>query len=79
MKNKQINTLDLSDSRTENPQNFDFFLEKLNSFCNIRYLTLEKLQPDLTNNIETLGESLADNNKLEVLILRDNRIKWNHY
>lgn len=51
----------------------------MNSFCNIRYLTMEKMQPDLSNNIETLGESLADNTKLEVLILRDNRIKWNHY
>lgn len=29
--------------------------------------------------METIGESLADNNKLEVLILRDNRIKWSSY
>lgn len=79
MKNKQIHTLDLSECKTEDPANFDYFFEKMNSFCNIRYLTLEKMQPDLSHNIETLGESLADNTKLEVLILRDNRIKWNHY
>ena len=79
MKNKQIHTLDLSECKTEDAANFDFFIEKMNSFCNIRYLTMEKMNPDLSNNIETLGESLADNTKLEVLILRDNRIKWNHY
>lgn len=79
MKNKQIHTLDLSECKTEDATNFDYFVEKMNSFCNIRYLTMEKMQPDLSNNIETLGESLADNTKLEVLILRDNRIKWNHY
>ena len=30
MKNKQIHTLDLSECRTDDPANFDFFFEKLN-------------------------------------------------
>ena len=79
MKNKQIHTLDLSECRTEDPANFEFFFEKLNQFCNIRYLTLEKMQPDLSHNIETIGEALAENNKLEVLVIRDNKIKWINY
>ena len=79
MKNKQIHTLDLSECKTEDPSHFDYFFEKMNQFCNIRYLTLEKMQPDLSQNIECLGEALADNVKLEVLILRDNRIKWLPY
>ena len=40
---------------------------------------LEKMQPELSPNIETLGDSLAENVNLEVLILKDNRIKWNAY
>ena len=79
MKNKQIKTLDMSECRTEDPQNFEFFFEKLNQFCNIANLTLEKMQPDLSLNIETIGYALAENTKLEVLILRDNKIKWVPY
>lgn len=30
MKNKQIHTLDLSECKTDDPANFDFFFEKLN-------------------------------------------------
>lgn len=76
MKNKQIHTLDLSECRTEDSANFEFFFEKLNQFCHIRFLTLENMYPDLSNNIETIGEALSENTKLEVLILRDNRLKW---
>jgi Ran GTPase-activating protein (RanGAP) involved in mRNA processing and transport len=37
------------------------------------------MQPDLNTPIETMGEALATNNKLEVLIMRENKIKWVHY
>ena len=37
------------------------------------------MQPDLSANLETLGEALADNTILEVLILRENKLKWNAY
>ena len=40
---------------------------------------MEKMSPDLSSNIETIGDSLAENVKLEVLILRDNKIKWTAY
>ena len=43
MKNKTIHTLDLSESRTDDPENFEYFCEKLNQFCNIRFLTMEKM------------------------------------
>ena len=71
--------MDLSECRNEDPSHFDSFLEKLNQFCHVKYLTLEKMQPELSPNIETLGDSLAENVNLEVLILKDNRIKWNAY
>ena len=61
MKNKTIHTLDLSECRTDESQNFDHFCEKINQFCNIRFLTMEKMYPDLSSNIETVGEALADN------------------
>ena len=48
MKNKQIHTMDLSDCRTEDPIYFDFFLEKFNQFCYVKFLTLEKMQPELS-------------------------------
>ena len=48
MKNKSINTLDLSNCRADNPDNFEFFLQQLNQFCNIRFLTIENLQPDIS-------------------------------
>lgn len=37
------------------------------------------MQPDLNTPIETMGEALATNNKLEVLIMRENKIKWVQY
>ena len=79
MKNKTIHTFDLSECRAEDSTHFDYFCEKLGQFCCLRFLTMEKMYPDLTNNIETIGEALAENKKLEVLILRDNKIKWINY
>ena len=79
MQNKQLHTLDLSQCRTEDPTYFDFFFSKFDQFCNIRYLTLENMQPEISTNLETLGDSLAENKKLEVLVLRDNKIKWVPY
>ena len=37
------------------------------------------MQPDLSVNIETIGYALSENRYLEVLILRDNKIKWVPY
>ena len=48
MKNKQLHTIDLSFCRTEELENFDCFFQKLDSFCNIRYLTMESMKPDIS-------------------------------
>lgn len=79
MKNKQLHTLDLSQCRTDSFENFEFFFQKLDAFCNIRYLTIENMQPDLSPCLEVIAESLAENLKVEVLIMRENRLKWVNY
>ena len=43
MKNKTLSTLDISHCRAEDSENFEHFLQKLDQFCNIRYLTIENL------------------------------------
>ena len=79
MKNKQLHTIDLSQCRTDNFENFEFFFQKLDAFCNIRYLTIENMQPDLSPCLEVIAESLAENTKVDVLIMRENRLKWVNY
>ena len=79
MKNKQLHTLDLSFCHTDDPENFNCFLHKLDEFCNIKFLTLDNMSPDLNSSIESFGEALSSNKKLEVLIMRENKIKWSNY
>ena len=43
MKNKTLSTMDISHCRADESENFEFFLQKLDQFCNIRYLTIENL------------------------------------
>jgi len=40
---------------------------------------LDNILPDLGNSIEILGEALSQNTKLEVLIMRENKLKWVPY
>lgn len=79
MKNKMLHTLDFSGCRTDGAENLEFFLQKLDKFSNVRYLTLDNIQPDLSPSLEILGEALSENTKLEVLIMRENRLKWVPY
>ena len=37
------------------------------------------MQPDLSGAIETLGEAISENTKLEVLVMRENKLKWSPY
>jgi hypothetical protein len=55
MKNKQLHTLDLSFCHTDEVEYFNCFLSKLDEFCNVRFLTLESLAPDMNNSCELLG------------------------
>ena len=79
MKNKQLTTLDISHSKAAEYDVFPIFMHKLNELCHIRYLTMENLQPEISNVMPDLGATLAANTKVEVLILRENKIKWNAY
>ena len=40
---------------------------------------MEGLQPDPSRVVEDLGDTLAKNNRLEVLIMKENKIKWTSY
>ena len=79
MQSKVVQTLDLSQCRSEDPANFEYFLSKVDQFCAVKNLSLEAMGSDLSLNIETLGEALAENKKLEVLIIRENKLKWVPY
>jgi hypothetical protein len=78
-KNKSLHTLDISQARVDTGECLEFFLQKLDNNSNIRYLVIDGIQPDLSNSIEVLGDALSENNKMEVLIMRENRIKWIPY
>ena len=45
----------------------------------MKYLVLDNITPDLSSSLEILGEALGENVKLEVLIMRENKIKWVPY
>ena len=79
MKNKLLTTLDISQCKSVESEVFSIFIYKLNELCNIRYLTMENLGSDLNSTVQVLGETLASNTKLEVLIMRENKIKWTAY
>ena len=79
MKNKMLNTFDISHCYSADPENFEFFFQKLDQFCHIKYLTIEDLKPDISSSLESIGDALGDNIKLEVLVLKENRIKWIPY
>lgn len=79
MKNKTLHTLDLSHSKVDSGECLEFFLQKLDKYSNVRYLIMDSIQPDLSNSIEILGEALCENTKIEVLIIRENKLKWVPY
>ena len=79
MKNKTLSTLDISHCRADDHENFELFFSKLDKFCDIRFLTLEDMKPDISQTIEVIGQALAKNTSLEVLVLRDNKIKMAQY
>lgn len=79
MKNKSLHTLDLSNAKVESGECLEFFLQKLDKYSNIRYLVMDGIQPDLSSSLEILGEAIAENTKIEVLIMRENKLKWVPY
>ena len=79
MRNKQLTTLDISHCKAVEEEAFSIFLQKFNDMCNIRYLTMEDLKPDPSTVVQDLGETLAKNTRLEVLIMKENKLKWTAY
>ena len=79
MKNKSLHTLDISNSRVDSAECLEFFLQKFDKYSNIKYLIIDSIMPDLSNSLEILGEALVENTKLEVMIMRDNKLKWVPY
>ena len=71
--------MDFSESLDVTRSTFSIFMEKFGKFCNVRYLTLNSMLPDLNCCIEDLGIALSTNNKLEVLEMRNNKIKAGPY
>ena len=74
-----VHTIDFSHCRVDNAENLEFFIQKFDQFSNVRYLTLDGIGPDMSSSAEILGEAMALNTKMEVLQMREARIKWFSY
>ena len=40
---------------------------------------MDQILPDLSSSLEILGEAIAENQKMEVLVMRENKLKWVPY
>lgn len=79
MRNKSLQTLDLSACSTDSPENLEAVFSKFDQFCSIRTLVVENLDADLNYVIESFGSSLNVNTKMEGLSLKENKIKQTQY
>ena len=75
MRNKSLQTLDLSQCSTDSPENLEWVFSKFDQFCSVRTLLAENLNADFNHIVELFGEALADNTKLEGLSIKENRLK----
>lgn len=71
--------LDLSQCKTDAPENLENVFLKFDQFCNVRTLIAENLNADINYFIDLFGEALAVNTKLEGLSLKENRLKVSQY
>lgn len=79
MRNKSLQTLDLSGSSTDAPEHLENVFCRFDSFCNIRTLVAESLNADFNFIVEIFGEALGVNTKLEGLSLKENKLKQPQY
>jgi Ran GTPase-activating protein (RanGAP) involved in mRNA processing and transport len=79
LRNRTIQTLDLSDNTDDQRENFAVFMQKFDQYCTVKYLTMDNMQPDMNNCIDVLGAALGRNTTIEVLNLRSNTIKHAAY
>mmetsp|Transcript_5920 Transcript_5920/g.9661 ORF Transcript_5920/g.9661 Transcript_5920/m.9661 type:complete len:294 (+) Transcript_5920:103-984(+) len=75
MRNRSLQTLDLSHCSTDSPENLENVFCKFDQFCNVRTLVSENLNADFNYIIEIFGEALGVNTKLEGLSLKENKLK----
>ena len=58
IKNKSLQTLDLSQCSTDAPENLEYVFLKFDQFCNIRNLIAENLDADFNYFVESFGDAL---------------------
>ena len=71
--------MDFSECVDVSRSTFAIFMEHFDKYCNVRYLTLDNMLPDLSTCIEELGLAFSSNKKCEVLSMRNNKIKSGPY
>ena len=79
MRNKSLQTLDLSQCSTDSPENLENVFCKFDQFCSVRTLVAENLNADFNYIVEIFGEALGVNTKLEGLSLKENKLKQTQY
>lgn len=75
MRNKSLQTLDVSQCSTDAPENLEYVFLKFDQFCNIRNLIAENLDADFNYFVESFGDALGLNTKIESLSLKENKLK----
>jgi hypothetical protein len=75
MRNKSLQTLDVSQCSTDAPENLEYVFLKFDQFCSIRNLIAENLDADFNYFVESFGDALGFNTKIESLSLKENKLK----
>jgi hypothetical protein len=82
MRNKSLQTIDLSQCSFNVSNNFDnieLVFQQFDNFCNIRTLITDNLNTDMNYIMDTFGIALGLNTKMEGLSMKENRIKQQCY
>ena len=79
MRNKSLQTLDLSECSTDSPEILDSVFSRFDQVSNIRTLIAENLVADFNYIVESFGEALGLNTKLEGLSIKGNKMKQSQY
>ena len=78
-RNKSLQTLDLSQCSTDSPDNLVSVFGKFDWSCNVKTLVADSLNVDFNCIVETFGEALGSNLKLEGLSMKENKLKQAAY
>lgn len=78
-RNKSLQTLDISQCSSDDPENLENIFLKFDANCSIKTLVVEASSTDFNHFIEAFGDALGQNNQLEGLSLKENKIKQAEY